>query len=95
MPSRLGSRNKNKRSLLNRLQDMYGKDFHPIMKMAESAMTLHEIASKTKAMNDLSRSIDAWDKIAKYTEPKLKALDIDLSDSFTRAPTEIIIKAMP
>ena len=75
MPSRLGSRNKNKRSLLNRLQDMYGKDFHPIMKMAESAMTLHEIASKTKAMNDLSRAIDAWDRIAKYMEPKLKAVD--------------------
>jgi len=26
-------------------------------------------------MNDLSRSIDAWDRIAKYTEPKLKAVD--------------------
>ena len=43
--------------------------------MAENAMTLHELASKTKAMNDLSRSIDAWDRIAKYTEPKLKAVD--------------------
>ena len=75
MPSRLGSPNKNKRFLLNRLQDMYGKDFHPIIKMAENAMTLHELASKTNAMNDLSRSIDAWDRIAKYTEPKLKAVD--------------------
>ena len=54
---------------------MYGKDFHPIMKMAENAMTLHELASKTNSMNDLSRSIDAWDRIAKYTEPKLKAVD--------------------
>ena len=66
---------KNKRFLLNRLQDMYGKDFHPIMKTAENAMTLHELASKTKAMNDLSRSIDVWDRIAKYTEPKSKAMD--------------------
>ena len=33
MLSRLGSPNKNKRFLLNGLQDMYGKDFHPIMKM--------------------------------------------------------------
>ena len=54
---------------------MYGKDFHPIMKRAENAMTLHELASKTNAMSDLSRSIDAWDRIAKYTEPKLKAVD--------------------
>jgi hypothetical protein len=37
--------------------------------MAENAMTLHELASKTNSMNDLSRSIDAWDRIAKYTEP--------------------------
>ena len=75
MPSRLGSPNKNKRFLLNRLQDVYGKDFHPIMKMAENAMTLHELASKTNTMNDLCRSIDAWDRIAKYTEPKPKAVD--------------------
>ena len=75
MPSRLGSPNKNKRFLLNRLQDMYGKGFHPIIKMAENAMILHRLASKTNSMDDLSRSIDAWDRIAKYTEPKLKAVD--------------------
>ena len=75
MPSRLGLPNKNKRFLLNRLQDMYGKEFHPIIKMAENAMTLHELASKTNTINDLCRSIDAWDRIAKYTEPKLKAVD--------------------
>jgi hypothetical protein len=75
MPSRLGSPNKNKQFLFNRLQDMYENDFHPIMKMAENAITLHELASKTNSVNDLSRSIDAWDRIAKYTEPKLRALD--------------------
>ena len=75
MPSRLGSRNKNKRFLLNRLQDTYVKEFHPIIKMAENAMILHRLASKTNTMNDLSRSIDAWDRIAKYTELKPKAVD--------------------
>ena len=75
MPCRLGSPNKNKRFLLNRLQDMYGKEFHPIIKMAENAMILHRRASKTNSMDDLSRSIDALDRIAKYTEPKLKAVD--------------------
>ena len=75
MPCRLGSPNKNKRFLLDRLQDMYAKEFHPIIKMAEHAMTLHELASKTKSMDDLSRSIDAWDRIAKYTEPKLKVTE--------------------
>ena len=65
MPSRLGSPNNNKHIILNTLQDMYGKDFHPIMKMADNAINLHELASKSNSMNDLSRSIDAWDRIAK------------------------------
>ena len=38
-------------------------------------MTPHDLASKTNSMNDLSRSIDAWDRIAKYAEPKLKAVE--------------------
>ena len=59
MPSRLGSPNKNKKFLLNRLQDMYGDDFHPVVMTAGNAMTLHELAFKTNSMNDLSRSIDA------------------------------------
>jgi len=40
MPSRKGSPNRNKSFLLNRLQDMYGKDFHPIIKMAENCVEL-------------------------------------------------------
>ena len=59
MPSRLGSPNKNKKFLLNRLQDMYWQDFHPIMKMAENAVRLHDIASKNDNIDDLKRSIDA------------------------------------
>ena len=54
---------------------MYGKDFHPIMKMAENAVRLHDIASRNNTIDDLKRSIDAWDRIAKYTEPKLKVMD--------------------
>ena len=78
MPSRAGSPNRNKAFLLNRLQDMYGDDFHPIMRMAENAVTLHEQARGTMDAADLKSSIDAWDKIAAYTEPKLKASEISL-----------------
>ena len=35
---------KNKAFLMNRLQDMYGEKFHPIMKMAENCDTLQKIA---------------------------------------------------
>jgi hypothetical protein len=57
---------------------MYGEDFHPIMRMAENAVALHEQARGTLDTNDLKASIDAWDKIAAYTEPKLKASEITL-----------------
>ena len=58
------------------------------MTMAEHTMTRHELIFRANTKNDLSRSIDAWDKIAwdkiawdkiawdkiaKYTEPNLKA----------------------
>ncbi len=75
MPSRLGSPNKNKKFLLNRLQIMYRDGSPPIMKMAENAIRLQAIAAKNDTIDYLKRSIDAWDRIAKYTEPKLKVMD--------------------
>ena len=94
MPSRLGSPNKNKRFLLNKLQDMYGDDFHPILRMAENATILHGIAAETKCVSSLKASIDAWDKVARYTEPKLKAVDIGLDSDNSSAPTRIILTAV-
>ena len=79
----LGSSNRNKAFLLSRLQEMYGDDFHPIMRMAENAVTLHEQARASLDSADLRASIDAWDKIAVYTEPKLKATEIDLQADVT------------
>lgn len=79
MPSRAGSPNRNKAFLLDRLRDMYGDDFHPIMRMAENAVTLHEQARGSLDTTDLKASIDAWDKIAQYTEPKLKASEVNLN----------------
>ena len=78
--SRRGVPNRNKKFLLTRLQDMYGDDFHPIMRMAEQAVRLHGIA-ETGETNDIKASIDAWDKIAAYTEPKLKATEVDPTTS--------------
>ena len=80
MPSRAGSPNKNKSFLLNRLQAMYGDDFHPIMKMAENAVLLQEQAEKFNDVGErdaaaLKAAIDGWDKVANYTEPKLKAIE--------------------
>jgi len=74
-----GSMTRNKQFLLKRLQDMYGEEFHPIMKMAENAVTLHKEAQQavdSERVPALKASIDAWDKVAAYTEPKLKALEL-------------------
>ena len=79
MPSRAGSPNRNKAFLMDRLKDMYGEDFHPIMRMAENAVTLHDQARGTMDTADLKLSIDAWDRIAQYTEPKLKASEVNLN----------------
>ena len=70
------SLNKSKDFLNSRLQAMYGKDFDPIMKMAEQAVRIHKQTSDESEIDDLKASIDAWDKIAQYTTPKLKALEV-------------------
>jgi len=79
--SRLGSPNKNKKFLLARLQDMYGEQFHPIMKMAEAASKLDYIAEKEGDVAALTAALNGWGKIAEYTEPKLKAVEVRADDS--------------
>ena len=79
--SRLGSPNKNKKFLLARLQDMYGEQFHPIMKMAEAASKLDYIAEQEGDVTALTAALNGWGKIAEYTEPKLKAVEVRADDS--------------
>ena len=76
MPSRKGSPNRNKNFLMSRLQDMYGKDFHPIMKLAENAHKLDSMCQDNPDTTTIKASVTAWDLLAQYTEPKLKAVEI-------------------
>lgn len=78
-------RGKNKVFLLKRLQDMYGDDFHPIMKMAENADKAQRLidgyekdpeSDPQTLFAGLKFAVDAWDKVANYTEPKLKAVEV-------------------
>ena len=76
-----GSPNKNKAYLMARLQDIYGKNFHPIMNMAKNA---HEFQQHVDAKmgepehrgSDLIEANKLWEGIAQYVEPKLKAVEI-------------------
>jgi hypothetical protein len=80
MASRAGSPNKNKAFLLNRLKDMFGKDFDPIIRMSEQAAELHKLARENHDVPSYKASIDAWDKVAVYVEPKLKSVVHQLND---------------
>ena len=91
MPSRKGSPNKNKNFLLKRLEDMYGKDFHPIMRMAESAVELQRIASEEQDVQAYKAALDGWDKIANYTEPKLKSVEVTGRDGEDLIPASIAV----
>ena len=71
----IGSTGRNKKFLLNRLQDMYGDDFHPIMSAAKNAYEMNKIAEQTGDIQDHERASKAWDRIAEYTEPRLKAVE--------------------
>jgi len=71
----IGSTGRNKKFLLNRLQDMYGDDFHPIMSAAKNAYEMNKIAETTGDIQDHERASKAWDRIAEYTEPRLKAVE--------------------
>lgn len=75
MASRAGSPNKSKQRLLKTLQAEYGDDFDPVMQMAKNA---HEIQEQIDNGDSDGRieAINAWDKIAQYTTPKLKAIEI-------------------
>ena len=61
---------------MSRLQSMYGKDFHPILRLADNAVRLDEMAKESNDVTAIRASVDAWDRIAQYTEPKLKAVEV-------------------
>lgn len=85
---------KNHQFLLNRLQDMYGKDWNPILKAAEMATRMHLVAEQSEEMADMKASVDAWDKVAQYIAPKLKAVEIQGSDKAVRQIRDVTINVV-
>jgi hypothetical protein len=72
----IGAANKNKQYLLNRLKDMYGEDFDPVMKMAAQAVKLDNLADDDPSVGNQKESIAAWGRIAEFVTPKLKATEL-------------------
>lgn len=76
MPSRAGSQNKNRQFLMNRMKDMLGDDFDPVVNMAKNAAKIQEIADVEGSIENYSDALSAWDKVAPYVAAKLKAVEI-------------------
>lgn len=68
--------NKNKRALQLALMNRFGEDFHVVMKVADQAVKLEEIAdADPDDAQTRKAALDGWDKVAQYVEPKLKAIE--------------------
>jgi len=78
-----GALGKNKAFLLNRLKDMYGKDFDPVMKMAAQAVKLDSLADDDPSVGNQKESIAAWGRIAEFVTPKLKATELTTDNALT------------
>ena len=84
---------------MKRLKDMFGKDFDPIINAARNAVRMDEIAEENKGREEefgMRKDCNAaWDKVAQYTEPKLKAIEVTGEDGGPVITTveRVIVKA--
>lgn len=103
-----GTPNKNKAFLRKTLRDRFGEDFDAVHRAADAAVKaeeasakMHDIAMKGRdteklqqAVNSCCNTVSAWAKVAEFVEPKLKAIEMDLSSSDgTMSPREIVLRA--
>ena len=75
-----GTANKPKRMLVARLREVYGKDFNPIMKMAENATNLQKVADLA-----VSRLSEVADKTSSSDEDDIKIVAAALRGVSTTA----------
>jgi len=74
-----GSTNKNREFLHNRLKDMFGDDFDPIIKAAEMATLLQAEAMSCEdqqRVQAMKASVDGWLRIGKFLTPELRAVEL-------------------
>ena len=72
-----GSTNKPYRRVLDEyLQRKYKGEFNPVINAIESALKIQEIAETTGDIADYKASVDAFDRVSKYIQPTLKAVEL-------------------
>jgi hypothetical protein len=79
-----GSKNRPQRALQQaieaRLKRIYGKEWDVILELADSAVSIQQIAKQTGEVSDLRESVQALNTLAKYLVPTLKATEITTGD---------------
>ncbi len=66
---------KNRVYLHNKLKEMFGDEFEPILRASEQALRLHAMAMDSDDSKVVKDSIDAWIRINKFFLPELKAVE--------------------
>ena len=61
--------------LLESLQDLCGEAFNPVLRMSELAIHAHNQAVASGDMGDMATAVQNWDRVASYIQPKLKAVE--------------------
>ena len=81
----LGSKNKPQRAIQQaieaRLKRLYGKDFSVIEELAEQCVQIRDTANSSGDISDRKESVVAFNALAKYLVPALKATEITTGDS--------------
>ena len=88
--------NKNKQYLINRLKDMFGDDFDPIINAATNAIEMQKMADEggDEEFNRRKECGAAWDRIAQYVTPKLKAVEVTGPEGRDLLPQGIIVNVV-
>lgn len=86
-----GRRNKRRVKVL--LQQLFGEDFNPVVKMAENAMALQKLAEDNPTPEAIKDAASVWKDVSPYVEPKLSATQVDASvDLEANVVTSITVK---
>ena len=69
---------KNRAYLMNKLRDMYGDDWNPLIKMCEACVEIEQIAKNNPSMENYEKVIANFGKVAEFITPKLRSQEIQL-----------------
>jgi hypothetical protein len=68
-----------KRLLIERLRDKY-PDYDPVMEQVAATIKMKSIAEDTNDIHDLKLLHDSLDKVSRFFEPTLKAVEVSTGD---------------